>query len=123
MTGQFEVAEQFRKIGWVQRAEAAEIIGRRDGSNVDAVLQKHGVRFLESPGVNGGRAFRVYLESDLCKVPRITEHVQSTSCDAIPGGESNGGKLAQRMKVIEASLANAMARIAELEKFKSDLEG
>jgi hypothetical protein len=108
MTGEMEIRDILRAQGFIDRKEAAALLGRVDGGSVPVMMQKLGVRSV-SLGVDGHGDRRMYLKSDVLRVKPQVENSQPV------GGESNGGRLHKRIRELEA-------RVEALEQWKQSWE-
>jgi hypothetical protein len=97
--------EALRKIGYVTAMEASKILGR-SSSMAHGTLAKHGVRFMTLPS-NGNKKARMYLKSDLRKVPSMDEEKSEAS--------SKRANENSKLKKIEHRLEELTTRVAELE--------
>ena len=101
-----EEIEKFRTFGYVTRDEAAIITGRQPGGNITALFEKYDVRHIQ---FSGKQDCRMYLKSDLKKVPEPDQTKRSTS---IRGIDTNSiidmiADLENRIKRIETELSGA----------------
>ena len=107
MMSKKEEIEKLKTIGYVTRDEAALLTGRQPGGNIPEVLENAGVGYVS---LSGKRDCRMYLKSDLSKVP----HPKVTKRDAsIISADYNMiidmiADLESRIKRIEIELSGAV---------------
>ena len=108
MSATHDMVDLLKTRGFIDRKEAAELLGRTDGGSFPDWLRRHKVEELTVRG-NAGKERRLYRKAD---VEKIAAQSQTPDAQHIVGGESNGGKMRARLKAIEE-------RIEELEKWKA----
>lgn len=101
-----EEIEKFRTVGYVTRDEAAIITGRQPGGNITALFEKYDVRHIQ---LSGKQDCRMYLKSDLKKVPEPEQTKRSTS---IRGIDTNSiiellSSIENRVKALEQQYGNS----------------
>ena len=97
---------EFRALGYIPTQEFLDIVGLINSGHNDEKFRRAGVRSIAIPLGDNGRTTKMYHKDDI----RLLQTAQSS---IIPvAGESNGGKMASRIKSIEE-------RLSKLELFVS----
>lgn len=112
-----DLKSHLRKVGYIDRNEAAEILGMSNGGNLPKVLSN--VQAVTLPGGQEGRNYCVYNEDEVRQIAALRNACQGKKVPdgqmRLPGGTENGGKLSSRISLLED-------RIEKLEAFMKQFE-
>ena len=124
-----EAIEKLRNAGFMTEYEVCDLLGMARTGGVGDALAKSGIATVKFPMGGGNKESRLYLAEDAREYARKRQRmtmtrskVRSKTVGEVVGGDSNGGRLAAKIRDMSETIAELVGRVESLESFRSEFK-